>query len=124
MLVQFAVGDLPVIVGIVAFPDDGDLIAALLQMPVDAIVGNVGEPVLEPLDRDLALERCILHLGVGLEPVDALAVLAPEPVRILNAVRVPFQIGCVVDQGALLPRGLDLVDMDIGHLFPPVACRP
>jgi hypothetical protein len=81
MLVQLAIGDLLVVVGVVAFPDDGGLVAALLQVPVDAIVGDVGDAVLEPLDRDLALEVGVLDLGVGLEPVDALAVLGPELFR-------------------------------------------
>ena len=117
MLVQLVVGDLLVVVGVVAFPDDGDLVAALLQMPVDAIVGDIGQPVLEPFDRDLALERGVLDLGVGLEPVDALAVLAPELVRVLDALGVPFEIGVVVDQRALLPRRLNLVNVHFRHFL-------
>ncbi len=34
---QFLVGDLFVIIGVVAFPDDGHLVAALLQVAVNAI---------------------------------------------------------------------------------------
>src|SRR5690606_31324038 len=34
MVVQLVVGDLGGLAGVVAFPDDGDLLATLLQMPV------------------------------------------------------------------------------------------
>jgi hypothetical protein len=61
-------------------------------VPVDAIVGNVGLAVLEPLDRTLAGEGGVLDLGVGLEPVDPLAVLAPELVGVLDAFLVPFLV--------------------------------
>jgi hypothetical protein len=66
MLVQFAIGDLLVVIGIVAFPDDRHLIAAFFQVPVDAIVGDVGDAILEPLDRNIALERGVLDLVKGL----------------------------------------------------------
>src|SRR5215213_5627757 len=51
---QLAVGDGPGLGGVVAFPDDRDLIAARREMAVDAIVGRIGGAVLEPADRDLA----------------------------------------------------------------------
>ena len=76
MVVEFVIGDLLVDIGVVAFPDDRDLLAMRLQMPVDAVVGDIGQAVLEPLDRDLALEGRVLDLGIGLEPVDPLAMLA------------------------------------------------
>src|SRR5690606_30545571 len=82
MLVKLAIGDLLVVVRIVAFPDDGDLIAALVEMAVDAVVGDVGLAVLKPLDRDVALERGIGALRIPPEPVYALAVLAREPVGV------------------------------------------
>ena len=62
MRIELPVGDLAVVIRVVAFPDDGDLIAALLQMPVDAIVGDVELAVLEPLDRDLAVKDVFLTL--------------------------------------------------------------
>ena len=52
-VVQFAKGDFLGFFRIVAFPDDGDLVTARMQMPVDAIVGGVGDAVLEPFDRDV-----------------------------------------------------------------------
>ena len=38
MLIELAIGDLAVIIRVVAFPYDGDLVAPLLQMAVDAVV--------------------------------------------------------------------------------------
>jgi hypothetical protein len=40
--------------GIVAFPDDRDLVAAGGEVPVGAVGRDVGDAVLEPADRDLA----------------------------------------------------------------------
>src|SRR5262245_21396714 len=76
--VKLVVGDFPVIVGVIALPDYGSLVAAFLQVPVNAVVGDVGKSILEPFDRDLAGKGSVLDLGIGLEPVDPLAVLAPE----------------------------------------------
>ena len=117
MLVELVVGDLLVVVGVVAFPDDGDLVAALLQMPVDAVVGDIGQAVLEPFDRHLAFERGVLDLGVRLEPVDTLAVLAPELVGALDAFRIPFEVGLIVDERALLPRCLHFMNVDFRHFY-------
>ena len=50
---KLRIGDVGGLRGIVAFPDDGRLVGALGQMPIDAIVGDVGDSVLEPFDRDV-----------------------------------------------------------------------
>jgi hypothetical protein len=118
-LVELVIGDLLVVVGIVAFPDDRRLVAALLQMPVDAVVGDVRLAVLEPLDRDLAGEGRVLDLGVGLEPVDPLAVLAPELLGVLDRVAIPLFVGFPVDQRILLPGWLNAVNLHVGHGHPP-----
>ncbi len=58
LFVELAIGDLAWLsAGIVAFPNDRDLVAALVQVPVDAVVGDVGDAVLEPLDRDIAASK-------------------------------------------------------------------
>ncbi len=81
ILMQFAIGDLLVDIGIVAFPDDGDLITTALQVAVDTVIGNVGNAVLIPFDGYIAVEIGVLDLGERLEPVDAPSVLRPEAVR-------------------------------------------
>ena len=49
LVVQLLIGDVLGVVGIVALPDDGGLAGALGEMTVDAVVGGVGDAVLEPL---------------------------------------------------------------------------
>ncbi|MNR89889.1 hypothetical protein D3C72_208660 [compost metagenome] len=88
------------------------------QMAVDAIVGDVCQPVLEPLDRNPSLEGRVLHLRVGLEPVDPAAMLAPELVRILDALLVPFFIFVLVDERFSLGGLENRIDF-FGHVIPP-----
>src|SRR5690606_24207306 len=79
LFVQLAVGDFAVLGRIVAFPDDRYLIAALFEVAVQAVVGDVEGAVGVPLDVDVVVvEGGLLDLGVGLDPVDALALLTPE----------------------------------------------
>src|SRR5580704_5061937 len=75
-------------------------------------MGDVGDAVLEPLDRDaMRIVGSVLDLGERLEPVDALAVLAPKGVRVLDRARIHVAVLLVVDEGALAPRNGDLVDL-------------
>src|SRR4029078_8070281 len=79
LVVQLTVGDVLRLGRIVALPDDRGLIAALLEMPIDAIRGNVENAVLEPFDRYIARrERAVLDLGERFHPADALALFGPE----------------------------------------------
>jgi hypothetical protein len=97
LVVQFLVGDDLAFGRVVAFPDDRRLVAARRQMPVDTVRGHVKRTVLKPLDVDVVvIVGGVLHLGEGLDPVDALAVLAPEPVRVLDGLLVHFQIFGIV----------------------------
>lgn len=75
VIIELVIGDLLVDIGIVAFPDDRRALAMRLQMPVDTVVGDVRQAILEPLDRYTSLEGGVLDLGIGLEPVDPPAVL-------------------------------------------------
>src|SRR6266545_1331114 len=96
-------------------------------MPVDAIVRDVGDAVLVPFDRHaMQVERGVLDLAVRLEPIDALADLAPEPVGVLDRARVHLAIFRLVDEGAALPVGRDLVklvrhDLLLGDGWPAAA---
>src|SRR5690349_6206071 len=84
-------------------------------MAVDAVVGGVQRAVLKPLDRDIAGVACVLHLGVRSDPGDALAVLAPEAVGILDRARVHLLVLGVVDGAALLPLGRNIINLVVGH---------
>src|SRR5215831_6950072 len=83
--VKLPVRDLAIMFWVVAFPDDGDLIAAPGEMAIDAVVRHVGDAVLEPFDRHVVrIKRGVLDLREWLEPVDALGFPAPETIRILD----------------------------------------
>jgi hypothetical protein len=57
MVMKLAITDPLVVVGIVPFPDDRGLVAALLEVPVHAVVGGIGDAVLEPLDADIGTAK-------------------------------------------------------------------
>src|SRR5262249_40832102 len=95
--------------------DDRDLVAALGEMPVDAVRRDVEHAVLVPFDRDVVrIVRGVLDLGIRLDPVDALAVLAPERVRVADRGLVHRLVLRVVHVGALGPVGRDVVNR-LGH---------
>ena len=52
---QLRVGDLALVARVVALPEEGRLAAALLEVPVQAVVAQVGLGVAHPLHVDLAL---------------------------------------------------------------------
>ena len=84
-VVQLLVGDVLGIFGIVAFPDDRGLLGAFFEVAIDAIERDVGRAVTEPFDGDLAGgERRALGPGVGLDPVNAAAMLGPERFRVFD----------------------------------------
>ena len=116
LVVQLLIGDLLVVLGIVAFPDDRDLVGARGQVPVDAVVGDVGDAVLVPLDRDVAGVVDVLDLGRCLVPVEALGLVLPERARVRDRALVHFEVAGLVDEGALLPLGRNVVNL-VGHRF-------
>ena len=80
---QFTVGDVLALAGVVAFPDDGGLIAALGEVAVEAVGGEVQGAVFIPFDGNVTWrEGGILHAGVGAHPVKDFPLLAPECIRV------------------------------------------
>src|SRR5215467_587533 len=117
--VKLPVGDLAVLLWVVAFPDDGDLIAAPREMAIDAVVRHVSDAVLEPFDRYVVwIKRRVLDPGEWLEPVDAFGFPAPEAVRILDRTLVHGGISRAIDVGALAPFGGNFVDL-LAHAWTP-----
>src|SRR5215813_6762664 len=109
---KLAVGDLAVMRGIIALPNNGNLIAALGKMTVDAIVRHIGEAVFEPFDRHvMRIKGCVLDLGERLKPVDALGFRGPETSRITDRTLVHADVFGVIDVGAFAPFGGNLVDL-------------
>ena len=116
VLVKLIVGDMRVLVRLVAFPDDRGLVAPRRHMAVDAVGADIERAVLVPFDRHVVVVvGRVLDRGIGLYPVDPLAVLAPEPVRVLDALAVHFEILVVVDMGGFGPFVGDRIDVDFEH---------
>jgi hypothetical protein len=100
VLAEFLVGDLQMLVRVIAFPDDRDLVAARCDVAIHTVGRHVERAVLEPFDRDIVrIVAGVLHLGVGLDPVEPLSVFAPEALGVLHRLLVHLQIFVIVDQG-------------------------
>ncbi|MNR14695.1 hypothetical protein D3C85_1311820 [compost metagenome] len=115
MAVQFVVGDVGGFSGIVAFPDQGDLLAALRQMPVDAVVADVQSSALEPADLAL-FQVATVDLVPGLRPVEkGLGLLGPEAFRLLDGLPIQALVVGVVEVRALTHGLGDGVAGDLEH---------
>ncbi len=101
LFVQLAIGDAGVICRIIAFPDNGGLIAPGGQMPVQAVHGHVQLAVGEPANVQIFLGVAdILDLSERLHPVQTLGLLGPEGFRIVKGRLIKALILCVCDMGA------------------------
>ncbi len=123
-LVELLVGDRLVIAGLVALELDGDLVAAGLQVPVQAVVGYVELAAFEELDVDrtfLHVEVVVHDLVPLLEPLDILAGdLPPEPIGVINGALPEFVVRrSPGDPGRLLQflrYRVHIFQFDICHL--------
>jgi hypothetical protein len=87
--VQLAIGDATDFTRLIALPDDRHPIAALGQMPVEAVVGNIERAILIPADVKVVEPiGHILDLAVRPDPVEAASNLAPECFRLAHATGV------------------------------------
>ena len=119
-LMQLGIADMPGIRRVVAFPDDGGLVAAAGEMPVKAVGGGVERAVAKPADVKVRLViGDVADLAVGLDPVDPLAMLGPEGVGVGDGCIIHRLIAAIVDQrvgDGALARGKQSV---LGHIHPP-----
>ncbi|MNH19281.1 hypothetical protein D3C79_790090 [compost metagenome] len=114
---QLAIGQLAILGRVVPFPDDGDLVAACRQMAIQAVGRHVEQAILVPLDGDVArIVGGVLDTGVGGHPVEDLALLPPEGVRVLHRRQVHGFITFLVQQGVATYVGLDRIDLALAHL--------
>ncbi|VVM58611.1 hypothetical protein PS639_01157 [Pseudomonas fluorescens] len=117
LFMQFAVGDVAAFGRVIPFPNDRDLIAALGQMTVEAVVGHVEGAVGEPLDVDMVIvERRLLHRGERLDPVEALGLLAPEAVRVDDRLLVHGLVGRLISQRVGRNLGTNGIQRSRTHL--------
>ena len=112
VLMQLIVGDVFGLGRVITFPNDCSLVAALGKMTVNTIVGDVGEAVLEPFDRDIMrVIRGVFGFAVGLEPIYPAAVFRPEFFRLINRGRIHFLVFRRIDMGTFLPFRRDGIDL-------------
>ncbi len=109
--VQLTVGDLAVFGRVIALPDDRHLIAALVQMAIQAVGRDVERAVGEPFDINMVIvEGGAFDLGERLDPVQPCGLLAPEAVGIDDRLLVQRLVGGFVGQrvgGRLGPYGIE-----------------
>src|SRR5262249_54312223 len=87
------------------------------EMPVDAIVGDVGDAVLVPFDRYMLwIVGGVLDLARWLVPVDALGLIGPEPIRVLDRALIHGAVVAVLDVGAAKPIGRNVIQL-VRHRF-------
>src|SRR5437899_10143462 len=87
-------------------------------MAVDAVPRDIEDAVLEPFDRNVpGREGCVLDLGERLHPADALGLLGPEPVGILDRARIHLLVLGLIGPGALGPFRRHIINF-LGHLTP------
>ena len=115
ILMHLGVGDVLLLVRAVAFPDDRGLVAAGGEMAVDAIDADVERAVIEPADMHLAGKIDVLDLAVGLHPVDALALLAPETFGVGDRLLIQALILGSVDPGGLRRVGGNRKQAGVAH---------
>src|SRR5262249_45354628 len=115
---QLLVGEVSVFLRIITLPKNSGLVATLGEMADDAVVGNVQRAILEPFDRNVVwVVGGVLDLAEGLDPVDALGLLGPEAVRILDRASVATLVIGIVHMVALAPVGCHVIDL-FGHRHP------
>src|SRR5207253_10491116 len=87
-------------------------------MAVDAVPRDIEDAVLEPFDRNVpGREGCVLDLGERLHPADALGLLGPEPVGILDRACIHLLVLGLICPGALGPFRRYIINF-LGHLTP------
>ncbi len=107
-LMQLAVGELALLLRIVAFPDDRDHIAVLVEMPVEAVGRYVERTVGKPFDAEVRfIVRAFGKLAPRPDPVDPRAFLAPEGLGLFDRAAVFFGVALGIDIGPGGPFGGD-----------------
>ena len=81
--VQFAIANVFTLAGIVAFPDDGGLVAAGCQVAVETVSRQVQRTVFVPFDGDIAGSKGgVFNFRIRPNPVEDLSLFTPERVRV------------------------------------------
>jgi hypothetical protein len=121
---QLAISDVFALAGVVAFPDDGRLVAALGQVAVEAVSGEVQRAVFIPFNGDVARrEGGVFHARIGFDPVKDFALLAPEGIRVGDGLLILRLVLFRVNQATFRNVSGNRVFMYLAHgFFSPVGC--
>ncbi len=115
---QFTVGDVLALAGVVAFPDDGGLIAAFGEVAVETVSGEVQGAIFIPFDGNIT--RCeggVLYTGIGPHPVKDLALLAPKCIRVGYGLLVLRLVLIRVNQATFRNISGNRVFVNLAHGF-------
>jgi hypothetical protein len=118
LVLQVAVADVLVLAGLVLGPDDGRLVALVLQVPVHAVVAGVQAAAVVPAEIHVLV--VVVEGDARLdEPGDVLGLLGPEGVRIVQGQAVQplilFHAADVAVGGDFGIGSVSLTIMGIGH---------
>ncbi len=115
--VQLAVGELAVLSGIVAFPQDGGLIAAGVQVAVEAVVSDVQLATFEPLDVEIVgVEAVVAYSIPGLTPgYEGLCLLGPKTLRIRDGTAIHGLVLFGIDVGVGRNLGWNRIGLGLCH---------
>src|SRR3954464_3785200 len=81
--IELSIGDVFGELGIVTFPDDGGLIAATGQMPIEAVGRYIKFAVVKPANAEVVLiEAGVANFRVRLNPIDTPTHACPESIRV------------------------------------------
>ena len=99
-VIQLAISDARRFIRVVAFVDERRLVAALRQVTIEAVVGNVQLAVVEPADAEVTrIETDILDLRVRLHPVEPSSHAAPERLRVIHRLGVRLLVILLAKSG-------------------------
>ncbi len=125
-VIELAVRDVLRDLGVVAFVDERRLVAARGEMPVEAVVRDVELAVVVPADVEVVrVETDVLHPGVRLHPVDALAHAGPEALRVADRFGVGLLVVVLAEAGPGRERRRHFVQLLVHRQTPlrPDCCR-
>ncbi len=120
LVVQFAVADAGILARVVTFPDNGDLVAMLGQVAVNAVDADVELAVDKPGSLTFA-QIAFVYLAPALVPGQkAFGLLGPELVGLLKRLPVHTLIGRVIQVGMRASGLGHLVVFDCVHGYSPL----
>src|SRR5690606_4307372 len=104
--------------GVVAFPDNGRLVAALGEMAIKTVRGQVQGAVFIPFNRDVTRrEGGVLYLLIRGHPVEDFSLLTPKDFRAGDRLLVLLLVLLRIDQAVVRNVCGNVVFVDLAHGF-------